>query len=88
MRHEFIIKVNEKIAAMLAGNADYIELRSGDIHSEVGGYPGANHRMPVCCDVMYEAMRGDDEIISKPRKGKGANLYIKYYRRNHKLSSI
>lgn len=60
---------------MLAGKADYIELRSGNIHSEVGGYPGTNHRMPVCCDAMCKAMRGDDEIIAQPRKRKG-QIYI------------
>ncbi len=56
----------------------FIYLRSGDLHRSVGGYPGPDHRMPVCCDVMYHALCDEDEIIEKPPKGKGANLVIKY----------
>jgi 5-methylcytosine-specific restriction protein A len=56
----------------------FIYLKSGDLHRSVGGYPGPDHRMPICCNVMYQAMRNEDEIIEKPPKGKGANLVIKY----------
>jgi len=28
---------------------DKVEIRSGDLHRSVGGYPGTNHRMPICC---------------------------------------
>jgi hypothetical protein len=31
---------------------DYIEINSGDLHEKVGGYPGKDHRMTICCDVM------------------------------------
>ena len=66
-------------------SGDCVDLTSGDVHRVVGGYPAekGNHRMPVCCDVMYEAMRGDDEVLSRPPKGKGATLKIRYYKRNH-----
>lgn len=64
---------------------DYVDLTSGDVHSAVGGYPAknGNHRMPVCCDVMYEAMRGDDEVLSAPPSRHGATVKIRYYKRNH-----
>ena len=56
----------------------FIDLKSGDLHRMVGGYPGEDHRMPTCCDVMYDNMRHEDKILEKPPKGKGANLIIRY----------
>ena len=57
-----------------------VTIRSGNLHEVVGGYPKTtNHRMPACCEVMYNNMKWTDEIISAPPKGKGANLIIKYY---------
>lgn len=55
-----------------------IIIKSGDLHRLVGGYPGADHRMPICCNVMRENMMGGDEILSEPPKGVGATLTIKY----------
>lgn len=60
-------------------NASFVEVTSGDIHRSVGGYPRADHRMPVCCDVMYAEMGARDEIIAAPPKGKGATLTIRYH---------
>jgi len=48
------------------------------LHRRVGGYPGPNHRMPTCCDVMLAEKRANDRILSQPRKGKGASLTIQY----------
>ena len=56
-----------------------IDIVSGDVHRSVGGYPGTNHRMPVCCSVMYSMMQGADEILYAPPKGKGATLKIRYH---------
>ncbi|MDR2590443.1 MAG: hypothetical protein LBC71_05605 [Oscillospiraceae bacterium] len=61
---------------------DYIDLVSGDIHRAVGGYPSKNHRMPICCEVMYSRMRSNDIILYAPPKGKGATLKIRYYNPN------
>ncbi|PKL62234.1 MAG: hypothetical protein CVV31_07175 [Methanomicrobiales archaeon HGW-Methanomicrobiales-2] len=55
-----------------------IEVNSGELHRSLGGYPGPNHRMPVCCDVMYQEMRDGDRILNAPEKGKGASLTIRY----------
>lgn len=57
----------------------YIDVMSKELHTRVGGYPGTNHRMPVCCSVMYQMMSGNDEVLSSPPKGKGATLFIRYY---------
>ena len=55
-----------------------IILKSGDLHRLVGDYPGTNHRMPVCCNVMRKNMKRDDEVLSEPPSGEGASLTIKY----------
>ncbi len=59
-------------------NAPFIEINAGKLHREVGGYPGPNHQMPSCCQAMYGAQSADDESISRPPKGKGASLTIRY----------
>jgi len=58
---------------------DYVEIVSGDVHRTVGGYPGQNHRMPTCCEVMYSLMKGKDLVLESPPKGKGATLLIRYF---------
>ena len=50
-----------------------IELTSGSLHRRVGGYPGADHRMPVCCDVMKRAMGPEDNIVEQPSSGGGSD---------------
>jgi len=55
-----------------------IEVKSGNLHHQVGDYPGGDHRMPVCCNVMRKEMKGEDSVVSEPPKGKGANLVIRY----------
>ena len=56
-----------------------IVVRSGDLHRAMGGYPGPNHRMPMCCNVMYaEMVEGVDELLSAPPSGQGASVVIEY----------
>ena len=56
-----------------------IVVRSGDLHRAVGGYRGTNHRMPMCCGVMYaEMVEGVDELLSAPPSGQGASVVIEY----------
>jgi hypothetical protein len=55
-----------------------VEVTSGDLHRGVGGYPGPNHRMPVCCQVMRERMGKDDVVVRQPPSGQGATLTIRY----------
>ena len=70
----------EKINSM---KGESIELVSGDIHRELGGYPDPNHRMPSCCNAMRNLMSNDDEVLYSPKKGNGATLKIRYYKKNH-----
>lgn len=54
-------------------------VNAGYLHRAVGGYPNRKtNRMPVCCDAMLRAMRKGDVIVSRPPKGKGATLTIRY----------
>lgn len=75
---DFRLAVNRKLNESEKSGADYIDIRSGDLHRELRDYPGPNHRMPVCCDAMYSIMSIDDVILQAPKKGRGANLVIRY----------
>lgn len=58
--------------------ASSVTVGAGDLHRRVGGYPGRNHRMPVCCQVMRSTMVAGDTVIDEPPSGKGASLAIRY----------
>ena len=65
-------------AAARAGRGTIV-VRSGDLHRAMGGYPGPDHRMPVCCNVMYaELVEGVDEVLSASPSGLGASVAIEY----------
>ena len=75
---DFSAEIKARFKRGLEASASFVEITSGDVHREVGGYPGSNHRMPVCCEVMYAEMTERDELLSAPPKGKGATLTIRY----------
>lgn len=57
-----------------------VDISAGELHRRVGGYPGKDHRMPVCCKVMRDALALDagDGILEEPPSGEGASLAIRY----------
>jgi hypothetical protein len=59
------------------GNS-FLDVVAGDLHREVGRYPGDNHRMPVCCDVLRKSMLPGDVVIAEPPKGRGASLTVRF----------
>lgn len=65
--------------AMKAGKPS-AEISAGELHRRVGDYPGPNHRMPICCDVMRGVLAVDagDVILEQPPSGQGASLRIRY----------
>jgi 5-methylcytosine-specific restriction protein A len=56
----------------------FVDIESGSLHKEVGGYPDPNHRMTVCCEVMRKLMRTGDSVIKEPLGGQDATLVIRY----------
>lgn len=80
-RDEFIKHIQNLIYEI---QSDYIDLNAGLIHRELGGYPGNNHRIPVCCDAMKSLMLNNDFITNQPIKGNGASLTIRYHKRIEK----
>ena len=64
-----------------SSGASYIDVRAGDLHKEVWGpdsYPSPSHRMPTVCNAMEKLKQDNDEYLSQPPSGKGANLRIRY----------
>jgi 5-methylcytosine-specific restriction protein A len=57
---------------------DYKIIISGDLHREIGYFPGPDNRMATCCQVMRRMMKPGDEILDQPPRGNGATLKIKY----------
>lgn len=55
------------------------EVNAGNLHRRLGGYPGFDHRMPVCCDVMRLAMVVGDSVVIEPEGGPEASLTIRYH---------
>ena len=58
--------------------ASHIEINAGELHRTLGGYPGIDHRIPICCSVMHQEVQEGDEIVFGPDQGKGASLTIRY----------
>ena len=57
-----------------------VDVNAGELHEGLGGYPGRDHRVPVCCKVMKEEMSPNygDKILQEPPSGQGASLTIRY----------
>jgi 5-methylcytosine-specific restriction protein A len=75
---DFKLALEELLNEATKKKVGVVNIRSGDLHTLVGGYPGSNHRMPVCCEVMRQEMNAGDTILRQPPKGNGANLVIRY----------
>lgn len=55
-----------------------IAIESSQLHRLVCDYSGPNHRMPVCCGVMRDTMKGLDSELPNSLKKDGATLQIRY----------
>ena len=58
----------------------HLDISAGELHQRIGDYPGPNHRMPDCCQIMKACIAPDygDEILQQPPSGQGASLTIRY----------
>ena len=77
--NDFRRALNQILSNARQKGLEYIVVNAGELHRLVGGYPGSNHRMPVCCSVMRSMMNHSDCIIDEPPSGQGASLTIKYF---------
>ena len=75
---DFRIMLELMLQQAAEAGALFLDINSGELHRRVGGYPGPEHRMPICCQVMRMLQRDDDTILSQPPKANGASLTIRY----------
>ncbi len=54
----------------------HVDVESGKLHEQVGGYPDSNHKMPICQDVMIRMMRAGDSVLKESTEDQ--NLIIRY----------
>ncbi|TVQ54401.1 MAG: HNH endonuclease [Rhodobacteraceae bacterium] len=76
--NKFRAALDRRFQSASSQGEDRLILESRELHRKTGGYPGPNHRMPVCCEVMRSAMKSGDWIVQAPPKGDGATLKISY----------
>ena len=64
--------------AQRAGN-ESVEIEARELHRRMGGYPGHDHRMPICCEVMKAQLAIDygDAVTNEPPSGQGDSLKIR-----------
>lgn len=55
-----------------------VEVQAGALHRQLGGYPGPEHRMDLCCEVMRAEMAAADAVRAEPENGTGPHLVIRY----------
>lgn len=78
-RNDFRAELAAQLARATQQKRSHAEINAGELHRVIGGYPGPDHDMPPCCNVMKEAFDASrDEIVHEPPKGLGASLTIRY----------
>lgn len=75
---DFRSRLRQRLRRAELGGGASVEINSGELHREVGGYPGADHRMRTCCGAMTSEMKTGDRVIQSPPKGHGASLTVRY----------
>jgi hypothetical protein len=73
---DFRTRIRGLMREAQTASASFVDINSGQVHHAVGGYPGPDHRMPVCCQVMKADIRAGDEVL--PPNGQGGSLTIRY----------
>ena len=55
-----------------------VEVSAAQLHRALGGFPGVNHRIPICCSVMRTSVRDGDSIVISPAAGIGPALTVRF----------
>ena len=74
----FEAEIRRRWRAAEEAGADFVDVRAGDVHRSVGGYPGPGQRMPDCYYVMRRMMTAGDVELTEPPRGAGATLVVRY----------
>jgi hypothetical protein len=77
---DFKHELFQMMAEALKSGSEFVEIEAGELHRRAGGYPGKDHRMPNCCQVMRAQVALDygDVVKNEPPSGQGASLRIRY----------
>lgn len=75
---DFRAELERQLAAAAREGKTSVRISAGELHRAVGGYPGRNHRMPMCCQAMRSVKTDSDKTVESPPKGNGARLTIEY----------
>jgi hypothetical protein len=75
---DFRDAIRKKLRLAELNKAAFLDINSGELHREFGGYPGPRAAMPSACNAMYAEQKSRDSILAQPPKGKGASLTIRY----------
>ncbi|MDY6873347.1 MAG: HNH endonuclease [Chloroflexota bacterium] len=78
-REDFQSKLDEIFTVTKKFNLISVTIKAGNLHNLIEKVKDGDHRMPVCCDVMYQNMKPNDIVVSSPPKGKGTTLTIQYF---------
>lgn len=80
-RNDFRQEIKRLIDEARNEGAEYVDIVSGDVHRNVGGYPSPDnsHRMPMCCEAMYDYKKGNDKILHTTPSGRSSTLKIRFY---------
>jgi hypothetical protein len=76
--NDFRAALSKQFQQAEAKGGAYLEVRAGDFHKSLGGYPGPAHQMPTCCEVLRMEMTVADKIVESPPRGRGASLTIRF----------
>lgn len=77
-RAEFEQRLTSLLTAAHEQGKPEVVVSAEELHRDVGGYPGGDHRMPMCCSVMKAAMRLGDSVAASPTSGQGASFAVRY----------
>ena len=77
-RAAFNAAIADQLARAENQGRTHHEINAGELHRQLGGYPGPVHRMPGCCDALRDAMVKGDRVTYQPERGDGASLTVRF----------
>jgi 5-methylcytosine-specific restriction protein A len=79
LERRFASTLESLLAQARKAGETFLEVNAGDLHRKVGGFPGPQHHMSLCCNVLRGAMGPDDFAVREPRSGSGPSLTLRYH---------